>query len=401
MTSLFEILKASKGLPADDMYTALIGRAAGGGKVPTEPKSWADVRKIVRAGKAPELLPLGTYYSVWGDSASKAIDLIAYDKHFDPSLTVRGYTHSITLCERDLSETVAFDMPEAFLYLEQALPAGIYRFTLPSDYDAAYGGGKTFYFTSTASVPVGGQLVYTWNYQQLPTKCAGYSSSISTTALFNVNLAEWSSGESPEATDLGTIKLRMSDPESPFGKLNSAKRARYGSNNYYQSGIRQFLNSDSAGGTWWQPTNIFDRPYGQRSSAGKLTQLSSDLRSVIATPEIEYITCNDFEFGSIGDIPFKLQTPYTIAEDKIFLLSHTEVNLSSAPNVGAVLDAYVGAGNADRIKKRTSNNTAYSWWLRTPNPSSAYNERNVHTSGALNYNVANHAYGAPAACIIQ
>lgn len=401
MTSLFEILKVSKGLPTDDMYTALLGRAAGGRKVPTEPKSWADVRKIVRAGKAPELLPLGTYYSVWGDSTSKAIDLIAYDKHFDPSLTARGYTHSITLCERDLSEIVSFDTNEAFLYLEQALPAGTYRFTLPSDYDATYGGGKTYYFTSTASVPVGGQLVYTWNYQQFPTKCAGYSSSISTTALYNVNLTEWISGESPEATDLGTIKLRMSDPESPFGKLNSAKRARYGSNNYYQSGIRQFLNSDSAGGTWWQPTNIFDRPYGQRSSAGKLTQLSSDLRSVLATPEIEYITCNDFEFGSIGDIPFQLQTPYTIAEDKIFLLSHTEVNLSAAPNVGTVLDAYVGAGNADRIKKRTSNNTAYYWWLRTPYPSGASSERNVYTSGALNNSGANLAHGAPAACIIQ
>ena len=193
----------------------------------------------------------------------------------------------------------------------------------------------------------------------------------------------------------------MSDPESPFGKLNSAKRARYGSNNYYQSGIRQFLNSASAGGNWWHPTSIFDRPYGQRSSAGKLTQLSSDLRSVLATPEVEYITCNDFEFGSIGDIPFQLQTPYTIAEDKIFLLSHTEDNLSSAPNVGTVLDAYVGAGNADRIKKRTTNNTAYYWWLRTPYPSTASIERYVVTSGALYNDFEHNASGAPASCIIQ
>ena len=371
------------------------------GKVPTEPKSWADVRKIVRAGKAPELLPLGTYYSVWGDSTSKAIDLIAYDKHFDPSLTARGYTHSITLCERDLSEIVSFDTNEAFLYLEQALPAGTYRFTLPSDYDATYGGGKTYYFTSTASVPVGGQLVYTWNYQQFPTKCAGYSSSISTTALFNVNLAEWISGESPEATDLGTIKLRMSDPESPFGKLNAAKRARYGSNNYYQSGIRQFLNSDSAGGTWWQPTNIFDRPYGQRSSAGKLTQLSSDLRSVLATPEIEYITCNDFEFGSIGDILlWTSDAVYDIRRIKSScclpkLISHQLLTLApcSIP--------LSGAGNMDKSKERTSNNTACIWWLRTPYPSNANYERNVNTSGALNNNNANNAYGAPAACIIQ
>ncbi|WP_019678145.1 DUF6273 domain-containing protein [Ruminococcus flavefaciens] len=400
MTSLFEILKASKSLPADDGYTALLGRAAGGGKVPTEPKSWADVRKIVRAGKAAELLPLGTYYNVWGDDTSKAFELVAYDKHFDPSLTAQGYTHSITLCERDLTDIAQFDAIEAWLYLEQELPAGTYRFKLPN-YDATYGGNKSYYFTFPVATPAGGQLVFTWNYQQMPSKMASYASNTSTTALNNVNLAEWIEGESPDAVNLGICKLAVSDPDSSYGKINHVHRARYGSNNYYQSGIRQFLNSDFAGGTWWQPTTIFDRPYGQRSSAGKLTQLSSDLRSVLATPEIEYITCNDFEFGSIGDIPFKLQTPYTIAEDKIFLLSHTEVNLSSAPNVGTVLDTYIGAGNEDRIKKRTSNNSAYTWWLRTPYPSNASTERSVLTSGALNGSLASHADGAPAACIIQ
>ncbi len=399
MTSLFEILKASKSLPADDGYTALLGRAAGGGKVPTEPKSWSDVRKIVRAGKAAELLPLGTYYNVWGDEASKKIDIVAYDKHFDPTLTARGYTHSITLCEHDLSETVQFDAPEAFLYLEQELPAGTYRFTLPEGYDATYGGGKTYVFTFPVATPAGGQLVYTWAYQQMPSKMASYASSTSVTALNNVNLSEWD-GEMA-AVDLGTAKLRMSDADSPYGRLNNVKRVRYGSNNYYQSGIRQFLNSDGAGSAWWEPTNIFDRPYTQRTIAGKLTQLSADLKSVLVTPEIEYITCNDFEYGGIDDTPFGLQTPYTIAEDKIFLLSHTEVNLSSAPNVGTVLDTYVGAGNEDRIKKRTSNNNAYSWWLRTPYPSNAYYERCVYTSGALYNDGANFAYGAPAACIIQ
>ena len=401
MTSLFEILKASKTGQAPDLWTGLLAKRYAAQHPPAEAHSWADVRKIVRAGKAPELLPLGTYYSVWGDNTSKAIDIVAYDKHFDPALTARGYTHSITLCEHDLSEVVQFDASEAFLYLEQALPAGVYRFTMPAGYDTSYGGGKTYYFTSTADVPVGGQLFFTWAGSALPTKCAAYSSSTTTTALFNVNLAEWTSGESPEATDLGTVKLRMSDPESAFGKLNSVRRARYGSNNYYQSGIRQFLNSDAAGSTWWQPTNIFDRPYGQRSYAGKLTQWSNDLKSVIGTPEIEYITNNDFEFGSIDGTPFALQTPYTIATDKVFLLSHTEVNLSSAPNVGTVLDAYVGAGNDDRIKKRTSNNNAYYWWLRTPSPSHAYIERYVYSSGALYNNVAYYSLGAAAACIIQ
>lgn len=400
MTSLFEILKASKSLPADDGYTALLGRAAGGGKVPTEPKSWADVRKIVRAGKAGELLPLGTYYNVWGDDTSKAFELVAYDKHFDPSLTAQGYTHSITLCERDLTDIAQFDAIEAWLYLEQELPAGTYRFKLPN-YDAAYGGNKSYYFTFAAATPAGGQLVFTWNYQQMPSKMASYASNTSTTALNNVNLAEWTEGESPDAVDLGICKLAVSDPDSSYGKINHVHRARYGSNNYYQSGLRQFLNSQGSANTWWQPTNIFDRPYTYRSTAGKLTQFSPELRSVIATPEIEYITNNVFEIGNIGSTPFALQTPYKINDEKIFLLSHTEVNLSSVPNIGEVLDKYVGAGNSDRIKYRTSNGQAAVWWLRTPYPSLANYERIVISSGALNYSHANYTYGVAAACIIQ
>lgn len=398
MTSLYETLKASKigAGAAPDMFTALRAQSL----KPAYINSWADVRKIVRAGKAAELLPLGTYYSVWGDDTSKAFELVAYDKHFDPSLTAQGYTHSITLCERDLTDIAQFDAIEAWLYLEQELPAGTYRFKLPN-YDAAYGGNKSYYFTFAAATPAGGQLVFTWNYQQMPSKMASYASNTSTTALNNVNLAEWTEGESPDAVDLGICKLAVSDPDSSYGKINHVHRARYGSNNYYQSGLRQFLNSQGSANTWWQPTNIFDRPYTYRSTAGKLTQLSPELRSVIATPEIEYITNNVFEIGNIGSTPFALQTPYKINDEKIFLLSHTEVNLSSVPNIGEVLDKYVGAGNSDRIKYRTSNGQAAVWWLRTPYPSYAYGERSVYSSGALNNNSAYYTYGVAAACIIQ
>ena len=400
MTSLFQILKAGKTGIAPDLWTLLLGRKYAESQVPTEAHSWADVLKIVRAGKAEERLPLGVYYNVWGDETSKAFDLVAYDKHFDPSLTAQGYTHSITLCERDLTDVPQFDAAEAWLYLEQELPAGTYKFKIPN-YDTAYGGNKTYYFTFTAATPEGGQLVFTWTYQQTPSKMASYSSATSTTALNNVNLAEWIDGESPEAVDLGTCKLAAADPESTYGKINHVQRARYGSNNYYQSGIRQFLNADSAGGTWWQPTNIFDRPNSYRNTAGKLTQFSNELKSVLATPEIGYITNNVFEIGGIGDTPFALQTPYKISGEKIFLLSHTEVNLSSTPNVGEVLDKYVGAGNEDRIKIRTSNGQAYHWWLRTPHPSYAYIERFVLSSGALDNNYAYNTIGAAAACVIQ
>ena len=40
--------------------------------------------------------------------------------------------------------------------------------------------------------------------------------------------------------------------------------------------------------------------------------------------------------------------------------------------------------------------SARNWWLRSPNPSNANNERNVNTSGALDNNNANNGNGAVA-----
>ena len=40
--------------------------------------------------------------------------------------------------------------------------------------------------------------------------------------------------------------------------------------------------------------------------------------------------------------------------------------------------------------------SARNWWLRSPNPSNANNERNVYTSGALNNNNANNGNGVAA-----
>jgi len=42
--------------------------------------------------------------------------------------------------------------------------------------------------------------------------------------------------------------------------------------------------------------------------------------------------------------------------------------------------------------------TARNWWLRSPNPSNANNERNVNTDGSLNNNNAYNGNGAVADC---
>ena len=41
---------------------------------------------------------------------------------------------------------------------------------------------------------------------------------------------------------------------------NCVHRMRYGSNNWAESGLRQWLNTAGAANTWWEPKTVFDRP---------------------------------------------------------------------------------------------------------------------------------------------
>ena len=385
-------------------------------KVSTE-KAWDDFRKLVRLGAAEQYYPVGTIlYDNMNSSTGVAFQVVQYydyndgqsiNKYFDPDLLSQGYTKSVLLLEVKLTygnsdNIIQFDAAEAFLYAEQEISPNTYRVQMPPGYDETNGGGKWYCFTTTKTIPIGGQITLSWGSSSPPASISTYSSSTSTSALDSAKaLTEWDGVT--EVTSIGTIKFAPTYlDDSPFGKLNNIRRARYGSNNYYQSGLRQALNSESAANTWWQPSNIFDRPYAHRSLAGRLYLLDSGLKSVLATPEVKCITNNDFEYPSLDGTTFPLQTEYTV-RDKIFLPTHTELNLSSSPNVGNVLTYYTGANNAKRLKyRKTKNpNDPYYYWFRTPYPSYCSYVRHVYASGALNNNDAYNSIGVAAACIIQ
>ena len=367
--------------------------------------TWSGIRSVVRSGLAQTYYPVGSIiYDNFDSSTGTAFQVVGYDKHFDPALTAQGYTHSMTLCQLKL-DLRAFDNTEAFLYLEQELPAGTYRFTIPN-YDASYGGNKTYYFTSTGAVPVGGQIVMNWPYNQTPKTVSAYTSQTSTTAITGfsaLTLTEWVDGTSPQATDIGTIAGPTSQTgSSTYGKMNHIHRARYGSNNYYQSGLRQWMNASGTGGTWWEPQTIFDRPYGNRTNDGYLSTLNPDMVGMLGTPTIESLANSYFETASLDGTTFTTSQKYTISTDKMFALSPVEVGFSTTDtSVGTLMNYYANATNDTRIKNRKDTGAAYYWWLRTPNPSYAYYVRYVDSSGALSYSTARNTYGVAPACIIQ
>ena len=134
--------------------------------------------------------------------------------------------------------------------------------------------------------------------------------------------------------------------------------------------------------------NYYSRP-------GFLYGLDADFKNVLV--ETTHGNRSNTVFDSHGT-----NVAYSTTE-KIFLLCNEEVNLVQEQGIvcGTVYDFYKDAANADRIKYDiTSTGTARLWWLRSPYPSDASDERRVNPSGALSSSIASSGHGVAAACVI-
>ena len=287
------------------------------------------------------------------------------------------------------STAMQFDATEALYYCEEALEPGTYCFNLPAGYDASYNEGWTaFHFTLAQGVPAGGQIMFPWGYQKLisTTKVSTYASASSTTAIeSNVAVASGESG-----TNLGQI-TSTGDPSAT--NINNITRARYGSNRYKESGIRQYINSSATAGNWWTPQTKWDRPHNLANSApGFLHGMDKDWLDNLATQT--YVTClNTVTDGGTSET----------LTDLVVLPSRSELyggEERSAYPEGAAL-AYFrdysdlsspGTGvDSNRIfRKSTDGTTAYYVWMRTPYSSYAYSARYLGTTGSVtNYTSGN------------
>ena len=280
------------------------------------------------------------------------------------------------------------DAAEALYYCETELAAGTYNFSLLAGYDTAYGGGKTFQFTLTNPVPAGGVIMFPWAYNVNAslTKIATYATRASTTAIES----DLSVVEGTDGTNLGTA-------DGNTLNMNHSHRIRYGSNNYAESAMRQWINSDAAANAWWQPSNIFDRPPSYANVAGFVNGLPADFVDVLGAVDIDVIRNTIYEVDGVKGGSYTLR-------DKFFLPSMTELGLGNNNSIaeGSVLAYYANATQADRIKYDIATTaTARYWWLRSPYPSSAISVRVVLPDGALSNNYANSGTGAAPACVIM
>ena len=299
-----------------------------GNKIITEDdiNSWDILQQKVRANTMDNI-NIGDQYGcnkganelIW-DVIGKNVDT-PYDTSLSNALTLR--THYA------LPDDLEFDAPEAFYACQTAaLSAGTYCFT--------WSNGRSYTFTLTQEVPVNGQLVYTNNET-----IESYASGSSTTPIETVEVTEGSAG-----TNLGTLSHDIIN-----GNLNTSSR-RYGSNNWAESAIRQWLNSDKPAGQWWTPQTPWDRPPEYANTLnGFMYDLDEDFKAAIGKTQV---TTKLFDVTT-----GQLNGTYT-TNDYFFLMSTSEVS-DSYSGEGTKYPAYSNA--ASRIVYR--NGTAEMYWLRS------------------------------------
>ena len=343
--------------------------------------SWKQIQTAVAMGYGPRYFPVGSQlavnHSVYG---TRLFDVVAHD--YLKSVHDEN-AHTMTIQQHDLLPGTQFDAPEAFYYAEAELPAGTYNVILAT----AYGGWAegTYQFTLTQAVPAGGQLRINGYESAAITslKVQSFANRTTNTATESVAITAGSGG-----TNLGTFGE---------GAINSIQRVSYGSNNYKESAMRQFLNSSAAAGSVWTPQTKFDRPPSWLTSlAGYKAGLDQDFLAVVGKVVLPCSANNTYEAPDSSIIK---GAKYTL-NDEFYLASAREIfntNWDVADD-SKVFPFYEGAGNADRIKYRDG--SAAHWWLRTPYSGNANGVRLVNSDGTMGGNVAVGSDGLAPACTI-
>ena len=249
--------------------------------------SWQGVQAIVRAGLASKVFSVGDQLTCQRDGVDLVWDVIDidHDTPADPQ-----YIHSLTLQMHDIYKEIQLDAREAFYYAEYGLPAGTYHFLIEEHTWVNSDRGKTVQFTLTDAIPPGGQLVFNQNYNAsvIGATLSSYDSATDTRARETVTLIEGDGG-----TPLGDGKINRTKQTS----INSLHRALLGNNNYNESAIRQFLNSNATSGSVWAPQNIWDRPPQWVTGAnGFMYGMDADVLAVVGN--VTKLTANNLLDGT-------------------------------------------------------------------------------------------------------
>ena len=356
------------------------------------PNSWEHIQFLVRNGLHSKVLHIGDELTCNKDNTEIVWQIIGMDQDIpiDPQ-----FNHSLTLMMKNQwDQTVQFDSKEAIFYFPNGLLTGTYYFTIGAQPWYAADINKSFMFTLEKDIPAKGQLVLEGTYNQTcaNTNISSYNSSSSDIKIETVTIIGWD-GET--GSFLGTIN------DTAQTNINSIQRAFYGSNNYKESAIRQWLNSNEIAGNVWKPQTVFDRPPNWASNLkGFLNGLDADFLAIIKPALIK--TARNITTDNGG---------YDITKDKFYLLSKPQIfggetvtNIDEG-NAYKYFSDYsdlniAGTGNDSNRIKLKSDGSQLRYWLRSPRSDYDHSIYTVMSTGQLSGTTVMSAFGIAAACTI-
>lgn len=178
-------------------------------------------------------------------------------------------------------------------------------------------------------------------------------------------------------------------------------RATYGSNNWLESNIRQWLNSDGGAGSWWKAKTEYDvQPNYASSTAGFIKGLDAEFLSAVG--EVSKLTNRNTVTDGGGN---------DTSTEKFFLLSLTEIYGGSFTEVteeipypyysdNSFLSTSGVDGDVNRIKY-LNDGSACDWWLRSPVITFGHAVCSVSRQGSVAGSFANTSLNiSPACCIV-
>lgn len=405
LTSIADEIRAKGGTTdtmsfPDGMVNAIAAIETGGSSVST----WKNVQQIVQAGEGATQFPIGTQFQVSTQSYGTLLfDVVAHDHHKNPNDET---AHTMTLMMHDVITGSEFDAAEwMWTNTKKELSATTFYFSTNfSTYTNNSTENTTLKGTTTKAIPVGGGIRHATMGMQHNT----YSSTnllqtnggLFTTydADGNVIEKDIKCYQSSGTTSLGTISNFQKYIYNSYGTFNSSVRQQYGSSNWKESNIRQWLNAEKST-DWWEKQTLFDCKPASTNKKGFLANLDPEFVAVIGP--VENITARNSDFEADGI----LGGSYTTL-DKMFLPSITEIGGGDNNGVaeGSVMSYYNEATSTDLIKYSYSDTTrSTSWTLRsarldeTPSPVLVYQ---ISTSGGKSSFIAQYVPGVAAACVI-
>lgn len=188
--------------------------------------------------------------------------------------------------------------------------------------------------------------------------------------------------------------------DAPEPSNPDSNRKGFGSNNWKDSNIRQWLNSSGTKGNWFSPTTEYDvAPSYATTYDGFMLGLDEDLKSVIgpvvkttaSNPNIDgggsYTTQDTIFLPSLTEVYGGLNNDISEGEAYTYFSENSSL---SAPGTGS---------DSNRIKQE--NGLGHTWCLRSMNRGNSATIKYVDKStGMVLPSVASKTYGVAASCAV-